>query len=565
MTGTSSPRLVAPLLAALLAMTEEPSGPSSPGATMKYVCALRHFIRSLDRTGGGVKNVSELQGLHIDAFEASLRETSDPDSQTPYQNTLRVVILLRRVAAEGLANLRPDLKARLTYVANGSVGVWKTLDAYSEYVQQQLRQACRKEIQRTIQRLTMVVEERLARGGDPRTHGWSDPDNVLWEIDRGGGFSEAQLRLHTSHGVAAALNIRELHRTLYPTQRDLAPFVILLMLDMDIEPECLRELRSDCLQNAAGGWVDVEWRKRRARGNEHRTVRVRDKGSTTPGGIIRLVLTLTRRVRAHHASNRLWICLNPTSLQLCEANLRRQPSAERDFLDQFTAEHNILADDGSPFVLNDLRRLRKSYKQSRYRLSGGQLGSLTGHTREVAANHYADIPALRDTHEKTVESGAWDALRPAQMTATVVPPDEEMTLRGNAIKAALHLGVSESTAARLLEGHLDSFTAACSGFYDSPWGEPGEGCPAALWGCLECRNAVITSRKLPNILLLLQHTLEQREVMDENAWAAKWGRTYLSITVGILPSFPHAVVAEARAIAESGEAAMFLPPELLGH
>lgn len=564
MTGTLVPRLVAPLVGAHYALLNQPSGPSSPGAAKKYAISIRSLVTQLEQIDRGLTDISDLEGHHLDRFEALLREAFKPDSQEPYQKVLRIVLLLRKVRELGLAALQPTLIERLGYVANGGAGTSVPLDAFSEYIQKQLRRACRVEIQRTVRRLTSEADARLAGGRDPRVGGWSNPDDVLWEINRVGTLSQATLHEHLSVREAALLGLRELHRTMYPTQRDLVPFVILLMLEMDIEPECLRELRTDCLQNAAEGRVDVERFKRRARDSEHKTVRVRDQGSTSPGGLIRMVLTLTRKLRTHYPSERLWICFDPIKMRICDAKLQRQ-SAELDFIDQFIAEHEIVDDEGKSFRLDDLRRLRKSYKQSRYRESGGQLSALAGHSADVAASHYADIPALRDTHEQTVEIGAWGALRPALDAVTVIPPDAEAAWGGDAARVALELGVTEAVAAALLAGDNDSYTAACAAFYDSPWAEPGQACPVPTWGCLLCRNAVITSRKLPNILLLLKHTLEQREALEENEWALKWGEIYLAIVVGILPQFPQGVISEAQAIAESGGAALLLPPELLAY
>jgi hypothetical protein len=46
--------------------------------------------------------------------------------------------------------------------------------------------------------------------------------------------------------------------------------------------------------------------------------------------------------------------------------------------------------------------------------------------------------------------------------------------------------------------------ASCIGFYDSPFGTKGKACPVPFWGCLECRNAVITSRKLPALIATVE-------------------------------------------------------------
>ena len=54
----------------------------------------------------------------------------------------------------------------------------------------------------------------------------------------------------------------------------------------------------------------VEYRKRRARGAQWKRLRVRDGGSSTPGGIIRQAIRLTARARQHLGTDALWAWWN---------------------------------------------------------------------------------------------------------------------------------------------------------------------------------------------------------------------------------------------------------------
>ena len=96
-----------------------------------------------------------------------------------------------------------------------------------------------------------------------------------------------------------------------------------------------------------------------------------------------------------------------------------------------------------------------------------------------------------------------------------------------------------------LDGKHDVWLASCSGFYESPFGQPGQPCPQPFWGCFECQNAVITARKLPAILLFLEFITAQRATLSESHWVAKFGRVWSRITTQILPAFPSAVVEDA--------------------
>jgi hypothetical protein len=83
-----------------------------------------------------------------------------------------------------------------------------------------------------------------------------------------------------------------------------------------------------------------------------------------------------------------------------------------------------------------------------------------------------------------------------------------------------------------------------------------------VWGCLECKNAVITTSRLPAILAFLNHILERRQQMNLNSWSQRYGRAHQRITVQILPRFPEREVTMARAVAESDGDLMWLPAEL---
>ena len=105
---------------------------------------------------------------------------------------------------------------------------------------------------------------------------------------------------------------------------------------------------------------------------------------------------------------------------------RVHPSEE--VLASFVDRNDIVDDGGKPLKLV-LVRLRKTHKAEWYRRTNGQMEQFAiGHTAEVAANHYADIPALRALHEETVAAGLQDALDVA-LIPRVVPPEAEALMR----------------------------------------------------------------------------------------------------------------------------------------
>jgi hypothetical protein len=130
-----------------------------------------------------------------------------------------------------------------------------------------------------------------------------------------------------------------------------------------------------------------------------------------------------------------------------------------------------------------------------------------------------------------------------------------------AAPATADLPVAPAEVVAFLDGTQDLWLASCSGFYASPFGTEGQPCPVPFWGCLDCGNAVIPSRKLPSLIAFETFMVTQREALPAADWAAKFGRAHRRIAEQILPAFPGAVVAAARTIAESQGGLLHLPPE----
>ena len=111
---------------------------------------------------------------------------------------------------------------------------------------------------------------------------------------------------------------------------------------------------------------------------------------------MRMALRLTERARQFLGADSLWCYHRDGSLVAGVGHPGIK--ALRDFIDR----NHILDDNGKPPKLV-LARLRKTYKAEWYRRTNGQMEQFAvGHTAEVAANHYADIPALRPLHEMAI-------------------------------------------------------------------------------------------------------------------------------------------------------------------
>jgi hypothetical protein len=556
--GLGRPNLLRPFIETLWRICQI-GGPAGARSTAKsYVSAVRRFWAYLDDRHPAIQRPEDLAPGHINDFEIWLRDGRHSDI-TAHQIMARLTVCLRAMHGERPGAICESLFVRLRRAASHYYGKSRPRDAYSDWVAASLREAARREVLAIHQRVVAAGESVLHDGpakGDARTR--SAYRTVMERIVQDGtitcGLSIYQ-SLYMRRRKAGADNgtlVDDLHGHLYLSGSDVVPFLVLLSLETGIEIECCKGLTTSCLKNPAAGSVEIEYCKRRARGSEWHRLRVRDGSSGTPGGLVRMILRLTERARRFLGADSLWCYYQRGGLTAGIGH----PSDT--VLAAFIRRNGILDDDGQPAKLV-LARLRKTHKAEWYRRTNGQMEQFAvGHTAEVAANHYADIPALRPLHEAAVAAGLQDALD-AALPVRIVPPRLEARMRKAPAKADLPVPPAEVIA--FLDGTQDLWLASCGGFYASPFGAKGQPCPVPFWGCLDCGNAVITSRKLPPLIAFLTFMVAQRETLHAADWAAKFGRAHRRIVEQILPAFPAAVVAAARTVAESQAGLLHLPPE----
>jgi hypothetical protein len=517
---------------------------------------LYRFWTFLDQTDDPVAAIEEVAPALIDRYEAWLSEAVGGGDIHRRHLLARPIALLRFIELNKPGTLLPQTVERLGYLTHLPCAPSLPRDAYSASVAAAIRRAARDQILDAARRIAPEGELPPVPDGLHETVR-SRYATLIAEIDRRGSvpvldpiYNRVWQTTRDHHPAIKGPYFEELHGQFHLTVVDVIGFLALLSLEVGIEIECLARLKADCLKNPAKGFVDVEYLKRRSRGAEWKRLRVRDGGTTTPGGLIRLALRLTARARKHRGGDALWTYISPFGL-----------TAFKDVgitARYFVRRHKLVDDDGKPLALH-LSRLRKTYKAEWYVKTNGQLEDFAvGHTTDVAANHYADIPALRHLHEQTVADALQDALDAALKPRLVVTEDE-VAPRANPARADLPVPPAEVTA--FLDGAQDVWLARCGSFYDSPFGTKGKACPVPFWGCLECKNAVITSGKLPALIAFLEFMVAQREVLSGTDWAAKFGRAYGRIADQILPAFPEVQVCAARAIAASRSDVIYLPPE----
>lgn len=534
-------------------------GPAGSISTASaYANALKTFWRYLNSVRARIVCLSDISAACIDGFDAWMEESGLHPNYRLHRMS-KMLNLLRLADAAEPGHLPPDASRRLMYTSDRPGARARPRDAYGDDVAKALRTAARADLAAIIRRFAEADCIPAVEDADRSKALAAAHEAAMAAIDAEGVIGHRRplfTRLYTLRRESGLPNdhlIHDLHGRRHLLAADLVPLVVLISLDTGLEIEAIKGLRADCLKNAAGGYVEIEYCKRRARGAEWKRLRVRDGGSSTPGGLIRKVLQWTDPARRWLRADTLWVhCawgrLTPRVLSL------KEPAAA------WTGRHDLLNEGGQPLRLN-LTRLRKTHKAAWYRRTGGQLDRFAvGHTIAVAADHYADIPALRHLHEATIADAMSDALDVA-LRPCVLSPEKEAAVRADPDQAA-GLPVAGAAAVNaLLAGEQDVWLASCAGFYKNPFASEGEACPSPFWGCMECSNAVITARKLPALLAFLNFIRAQRQMLSEADWITKFGRVHGRIADQILPRFADAEIAEARRIAASDPTLIYLPPE----
>lgn len=549
LTDSPLPQVARWLGAAQRQITNLPGGPDARATASATTGTIRQFLNFLvaSTEDGEVVALHEVRADHIDSYEDWLRERHG-DTTTPAGRLLTLVAVLRHLHDEMEVRMHPSMTERVRFAYHGQPGSSTPRDAYHPQVAEAIRRAARRHIGEVVRRYH-EGERMLTLGADPRASkehpkyaGWWNEKNLAWEAAHHGPITTAKLVQNAGIYFHIHHPVNTINRRLYPYTEDLLPFLILFALETGIEIECCKKLEKDCLKNASNGFVTVRYRKRRA--DKWLEKRVRDGGSTTPGGLIRMVLTITRRSRERCDTERLWVICGRGVISAARTQFDCR-GGDNPY-SRWAERWGLKVTTGTPLLLHP-SRLRKTYKLLHYLKVGGQLEDFSEglHTLNVAANHYGDIPALRPTHEATIAEGIAAALDAVLRPALVLPREE----------ASLDPAVRS--------GENDVMLNACLDFFDSPFGSRGEECDSPPWLCLECTNAVITERHLPNLMRFLELILEERNGMPEREWWGKWGRYYARVTLQIFPKYSEESLLNAKAAAESGDPFVWIPLDSL--
>lgn len=550
------PRPLAISVAQAIRRLAEIGGPLGARTTIQaYANAVRIYFTYLLEEAAEVRSVSQIESKHIDGFHEWL-DLQNKTGAHGFMLLSKMVSIFREIDGDYPTLISTSLRDRLRYTSTRPFERSQPRDAYSPYVARQLRDAARADIVKLLRRIDGAMPERFVDHSDPDVY---QRAVVMHEAVQSRGFLPSNDKLTTSlyralyaRGLPTSSLLDDVYSKFHITNHDLPALLTLLSLETGLEIECVKSLKIDCLENANNGTVSVSYFKRRAHGLAHKSMRVRDGGPLTAGGLIRSIVKMTERARQFYPTEALFLYYSSCSFH----DDVRYPQTT---LVNWIKRHSIVDDKGQPLNLL-LSRLRKTHKALWYLKTGGHMARFAvGHTVEIAAKHYADIPSLRPLHEATIEHALQDASR------TVVKdeiPSDPLQLENSDSDSADNPSIRhEDVVGSKAPISQDVWLASCTGFYDSPFSKSGTPCSHPFWGCLECRNAVITEGKLPAIIGFLDFILRHREGLDADDWAVKFGTVHARITQQILPSFASDVVEQARKAVEVKTSATYLPPE----
>jgi hypothetical protein len=508
------------------------------------------------RLDGTVIDLTEV----IFAFEKDLQDRYPSDSPRPHVLAATLLLLINHHASRD-----PKVPERLRRRAEGSPtfrrAAGKPLDEFTNAERLAMQEAAKADI-RALEKRLARGQALLAEGADPRQGGWESLANLVWAArhrilttdalqanlpDRLDRWPEPLKELAGSpEGITSRswLNLMlAVNGFLFPAEIDLQPFRILLLLQMtDCTPEELHVLELDDVQFSKEG-VRVVQRKRRAgrvradfhlaedrplaEGEQPGERAYPGTGNWDVPGLLRRLVGVTAGIReVFDAPPRLFIAVESADYRKrVDARFARFTINGRRFMD-WIALHD--GSDGTPALKvsapYDVRRLRKTAKTLKVAALGGTLSDLAGddHHIEVFAGHYAHGTTAHVLAGKAINRAQKQVFSRLSGKPLLVTAQAEAQLTQPEAKQAL--GLTDDQAEALVSGELNMGLTNCRNPYNSPHTPEGKLCHVAPAMCLLCRNAVVFTSQLPQLLLLSDHIERMRLVLTPPRWTAVWGR-----------------------------------------
>ena len=500
--------LVGPLVAAFA----KASGPAGTWRQMATVYtgwkALRRFLRFV---GKEYPNVTTVAGLTEDVWK-NWRANTDSASGRNSQSTL-LRTLLRD--AEGLpGRTRMALKGRIEQ------NVGRQMVAYKRDEMARIVKAARRVFRAAETRIGANVEalDRYRAGMEPadcvrvrfRDREWSHGE-VLDHLSRTGRMPDSfeGVPRERTGPLREALGIGEeglsYRVSLFPSAHEVYAAMILLVFAKGLTLSVMARLKLSDIRRLPGPkpgrWIyGVDVDKPRRASDRYSSI-------TFSGRAARLLQrTVAMGKPARDTLTELGFAEDPLLISCIQRKRSRHESGLfiTDWMRVETAAFawhgrvEVRGADGKPLRVS-LRRMRLSVQVIRRESMGNSV--------DVSVKVYrGPDPQTHEQARPVVVQGLNDAVTDAKRrVAARVSESETEAARTDPAPLAARLGVAVEDVTAVLEGRLDTATAACLDIMHSPHEiDEGGPCTASFLVCVECPNAVATPDHIPRIVAVYE-------------------------------------------------------------
>ncbi|MFJ5839799.1 hypothetical protein ACIQGO_24085 [Streptomyces shenzhenensis] len=527
----------------------------------------RRFLVFLESLRNPPHEVAELTTRHLERYRFHRMESlSELGAE---RELMEIRALLRQMQADMLS---PGLRDHLTQYRHGT-GLWKRqrrdgVSGYSDREFRDLMTAARSDVVAIRDRIDAAESLLNAYRTDSDALSAAERERgaVLDAMDRTGIVP----RVHPDPGSGNWDHAAEtqLAGQLFLTIADLPPLIVLAIGLSGRNVETIKELGAEhqVLDDRA---IRVHLTKRRRdKQNVHSTV-VWEIGTSqsrqlhTPGGFYLLLHRLTARGRRFSGDTRVWSIWRGAGAR--SGSLWEKTAAAHGHRDPFAVSlkggyelkewarrHGLTADETDPNTGERLplpvngNRIKTTVEVRTVKAVGGHLPSASRtNTIDVSFEHYLrGDKTVRDWAEKVLGAALSDAESSARaFHLRVLNGEMEWAAAQTPETVATALGTTAAALKSATAGELDTLASSCLDIEHHP--DTDAQCNVSFLTCLSCSNALVAERHLPALLALLDMLQNALQELPVDAWVARHGRTWLTITRLILPRFTDGQVEKA--------------------
>ncbi len=532
--GAGDPALVADLLAGLAGKVHPHGKLNAPGTVDAYVTGLRDIAVFMAARGvrGGASALTRAVLAEYWMQAGAKLESTTRAMLASYDDVAHALDAGVRALADG---------RHFTPWPSGN-----PLEPYDRQQWEQLQGICRRITGDAFAAHRRALSAAGA-GHDGGRADWSG-DNLRRLLVQRGPLSTAQIAAHlgvSSWWVDTHGGIRTAFTELFPDVGVVNAYRVLFGCYCGVVPDGIADLDIGDVDWAGDATILLDYVKGRTAA----------ESVTLPRRAVRLLeqwlehAALTRRHAPAELAGVLWLHCSRRS------DSRWQTAVDPGAHGAWGKKHGVEA---------DRRRIRTTFVSVRERQAWhGSPRSLIdpNHSPGTEADHYltAATPAQQDAVESIIEQAQGDMVRRAR-PPRVVTAGQLAELAGGLPATIAALGLDEPTAAEIVSGGQDVFTAACTDPTSGLHGPPGKPCPARPWVCLLCPLAIFAPRHAGNLLRLKAWFARQWAQLPTAQFMATFG-PYATRIDEVLQHYPEPVLTAAAADAGNDDHALPLRPE----